>query len=104
MSLALSIPGIPQQDVSDLLDPNFSTIADEASRNRSNSVAVNIAPPEFAIKDSNSNLREPDFDEYSTVLPIPSLLSVPGLASVLETSEEELSETFEVNMCSPLIN
>ena len=90
----------PLKDVSDLLDLTISRVAEEASKIRSESVAVNIAPPEFAIKDSNSNSRDPNLDEYSAVLPIPSLLSVPGLAAVLETSEEELDEIREVKVSS----
>ena len=92
----------PLKDVSDLLDLTISRVPEEASKIRSESVDVNIAPPEFAIKDSNSNLCNPYLDESSAVLPIPSLLSVPGLAAVLETSEEELVETREVND-SPLL-
>ena len=89
----------PLKDVSDLLDLTISRVAEEASKIRSESVAVNIAPPEFAIKDSNSNLCDPDLEVYSAVLPLPSLLTVPGLAAVLETSEEEIvdaSPTFTV--------
>ena len=84
------------------MDLTISRVPEEASKIRSESVDVNIAPPEFAIKDSNSNLCNPYLDESSAVLPISSLLSVPGLAAVLETSEEELVETREVND-SPLL-
>ena len=43
----------PLKDVSDLLDLTISRVTEEVSKIRSESVAVNIAPPEFAIKDSN---------------------------------------------------
>ena len=81
------------KDVSDLLDLTITrvTVQGETSKTRSESVALNTAPAEFAIP--NSNL----FDLGGSVLPIPSLLTVPGLAAVLESCEEEGSEAAITN-------
>ena len=76
------------KDVSDLLDLTITRVTEqgETSKTRSESVSLNTAPAEFAIP--NSNL----YDLGESVLPIPSLLTVPGLAAVLESCEEEGSE------------
>ena len=76
------------KDVSDLLDLTITRVTEqgETSKTRSESVSLNTAPAEFAIP--NSNL----YDLGESVLPIPSLLTVPGLAAVLESCEEEGNE------------
>ena len=76
----------PLKDTSDILDLTIANVAEQVPKDRSDSVAHNTAPADFAILNTSI-----DSDEF--VLPIPSLLTVPGLSAVLETSEEEIESS-----------
>ena len=77
----------PLKDVSDILDLTITRVSDQVEKDRSLSVAINTAPEDFAI-DQFEELRE-------SGLPVPSVLNVHGLATVLESSEGEDSKEEE---------
>ena len=68
------------KDISDILDLTITQTIDQATR--SESVAYNLVPAEFALQNSSLELDDQD-------LPIPSVLTVHGLSSLLELSDEE---------------
>ena len=84
------------KDVSDILDLTVCQVASQVSKDRSDSVDINTAPADFALSTEEASGVSP-FISPSEDDPIPSLLIIQNLSTVLETSQEVSSAELETN-------
>ena len=88
------------KDVSDILDLTVCQLASQVSKDRSDSVDINTAPADFALSTEEASGVFP-FSSPSEDDPIPYLLTIQNLSTVLETSQEVSSAEVETNeVCS----